>query len=57
MKQHEVTVAATFTFTMNGLSRGEIEQALSPYGSLYESTKARLMDQGFEITDITEVGT
>lgn len=57
MKQHEVTVAATFTFTVNGLSRGEIEQALSPYGSLYESTKARLMDQGFEITDITEVGT
>lgn len=56
MRQHQVTVAATFTFTVNGLSEEEIRQALSPYGGLYESTKAQLMNQGFDVTDITEVG-
>ena len=55
MRQHQVTVAATFTFTVNGLSKEEIRQALSPYGSLYESTKAQLMNQGFDVTNITEV--
>ena len=46
MRQHQVTVAATFTFTVNGLSEEE----------MYESTKAQLMNQGFDVTDITEVG-